>query len=61
MKQWKNIAEAAGLEIPDMERIVPALDALEAAFRPLAKTIPHDVEPAVIFHAAEEDVPEGSR
>ena len=61
MKQWKQIADASGLDIPDMERITPALDALEAVFRPLAKAIPHDVEPAVIFHAAEEDVPEGSR
>jgi hypothetical protein len=61
MKQWKQIADAAGLDIPDMERIIPALDALEAAFRPLAKAIPHDVEPAVTFHAAEEELPEGSR
>lgn len=61
MKQWKQIAAASGLDIPDMERIIPALDALEAAFRPLAQSISHDVEPAVVFHAAEEDVPEGSR
>ena len=60
MKQWKEIAQATGLEIPAMERIIPALDALEAAFRPLVKTIPHDVEPALIFRAAE-DVPEEPR
>jgi len=61
MKQWKQIADAASLAIPDMERIIPALDALEAAFRPLVKTIPHDAEPAIIFHAAEEEGSEGSR
>jgi hypothetical protein len=39
---------------PDLERIAPALDSLEAAFRPLVSTIGHDVEPAVIFRAAED-------
>jgi hypothetical protein len=57
MKQWKEIARGLGLNIPDLERIVPALDGLESAFRPLVKTIPHDAEPALTFHAAHE-VPE---
>ena len=52
------MAEAGGLHIPDIERIVPPLDALEAAFRPLVKAIPHDVEPALIFRAPAEDLPE---
>ena len=52
------MAEAAGLGIPDMERITPALDGLEKAFRPLVKTISHDVQPALIFRAAAEDLPE---
>lgn len=52
------MAEAAGLAIPDIERIAPALDGLEAAFRPLVKSIPHDVEPALIFRAAPEETPE---
>ena len=56
MKNWKQMAEAAGLAIPDIERIAPALDGLEAAFRPLIKTIPHDVEPALIFRAAPEEL-----
>ena len=56
MKNWKQMAEAAGLSIPDIERIAPALDGLEAAFRPLVKTIPHDVEPALIFRAAPEEL-----
>jgi hypothetical protein len=52
MKNWKLIAEANQLRIPtpDLERITPALDALEVAFRPLVKTIPDDVEPAVSFY-----------
>jgi hypothetical protein len=58
MKNWKQMAESGGLNIPDVERIVPPLDALEAAFRPLVKGIPHDVEPALIFRAAAEDLPE---
>ena len=58
MKNWKLMAEAGGLHIPDIERIVPPLDALEAAFRPLVKAIPHDVEPALTFRAATEDLPE---
>jgi hypothetical protein len=52
------MAEAGGLDIPDIERIVPSLDALEAAFRSLVKAIPHDVEPALIFRAAAEELPE---
>jgi hypothetical protein len=58
MKNWKQMAESAGLNIPDVERLTPALDALEAAFRPLVKTIPHDVEPALLFRATAEAPPE---
>lgn len=52
MKNWKLIAEANELRIPtpDVDRIAPALDALETAFRPLVKNIPDDVEPAVAFY-----------
>ena len=57
MKNWKQIAEASGFHIPEIERITPTLDALESAFRPQVKTIPHDVEPALIFRAAD-DPPE---
>lgn len=52
MKDWKKIAETTILGTPEMERLVESLDGLEAAFRPLVKKIPHDVEPAVIFQAA---------
>lgn len=55
MKDWKQIAKGSGLDIPeaDIERIAPALDGLEAAFRPLTKSIPAAVEPAVTFRAEE--------
>jgi hypothetical protein len=51
MKNWKKVAEAYDLRIPDsdLERIAPSLDGLELAFRPLTKTIPDDVEPAITF------------
>jgi hypothetical protein len=56
MKNWTKIAEAMRPEIPaaDLERIAPPLEALEAAFRPLTARIPLDVEPAVVFRAAED-------
>lgn len=57
MKNWNKIAEANDLRIPeaDIERVAPALDILEAAFRPLTKDIPNDVEPAVSFRVLPED------
>ncbi len=57
MKNWKKIAEANELRIPetDIERVAPALDTLEAAFRPLTRSIPDDVEPAITFHVFPED------
>jgi hypothetical protein len=56
MKDWKQIAAGLGANIPDADvaKITPALDALEAAFRPLARAIPEDVEPAVTFRAEED-------
>lgn len=32
----------------EIDRLVPVLDALEAAFRPLANALPHETEPALI-------------
>jgi hypothetical protein len=51
MKDWKGIAAASNLAIPaaDLERITGSLDALEAAFRPLAAAIPHLCEPALVY------------
>jgi hypothetical protein len=54
MKNWKQMAESCALDIPDVDRLIPTLDALEGAFRPLVKTIPHDVEPALLFRATDE-------
>lgn len=56
MKNWTKIAEASRPEIPadDMARVGPPLDALEEAFRPLVAKIPLDIEPAVVFRAAED-------
>ena len=61
MKHWKQIAESAGMAIPDMDRITPALDALEAAFRPLLKSIPHDAEPPLGFRTSAEEPPEAQQ
>jgi len=56
MTDWKSIAKARQLNIPepDLDRVVQPLAGLEQVFRPLAGTIPHEIEPAVTFHAAED-------
>ncbi len=50
---WKGLARARGLDIPDadLEALAPRLDALEAAFRPLARQLTFDQEPAAPFRA----------
>jgi len=57
MRNWKQIASGLNLDVPesDVEKIAPVMDGLEAAFRPLAGKIPHDVEPAVVFQIVPED------
>ncbi len=49
-KDWKSIAAAVAPDIPadSLERIVPSLDGLEAAFRPLLERIPFDGEPSYV-------------
>ncbi len=56
-KDWKKIAKAHGLAIPEMnlERIAQPLGALEAEFRPLARAATPEDEPAVVFRADPED------
>ncbi|MGO4882257.1 MAG: hypothetical protein ACLP59_15700 [Bryobacteraceae bacterium] len=56
-KDWKKIARANGLTIPEasLDRIAAPLDSLEADFRPLARALPPETEPAVAFHADVED------
>jgi hypothetical protein len=49
MKNWKSIAAGNGVPVPEgeLEKFAPALDALEAAFRPLVAAIPLEAEPAI--------------
>jgi len=53
---WKAVARARGLEIPDadLDGITPRLDALEEAFRPPALQLKPEQEPATIFRAGVE-------
>ncbi|HLK63415.1 MAG TPA: hypothetical protein VKU19_08245 [Bryobacteraceae bacterium] len=48
MKDWKAIAKASGLGVPEdeLDRVIGPLDTLEEAFRPLVKQLTVDVEPA---------------
>jgi hypothetical protein len=57
MKNWKAIASGNGLDLTDeqLAKITPPLDGLEAAFRPLIATIPHDIEPAITLSEAATD------
>lgn len=51
MTDWRLAAQARCPDIPaaEVERIAPVLEALEAAFAPLAARIPMDCEPATAF------------
>jgi len=55
VKDWRAIARAGGLEVSerDLERIAGPLETLEEAFRPLAKELKAEDEPATAFHAEE--------
>ena len=52
MKNWKQIAEANGLDIPagQIEKVAPSLDSLEAAFRPLVALLNEESESSLTFH-----------
>jgi hypothetical protein len=54
MTDWKTLATARCPDIPAdaVDGIAPALEALEAAFRPLASTLTADIEPAVTLSPA---------
>jgi hypothetical protein len=58
MKDWNLIIQAQGYDVSpeEMARIKPILDALEKAFRPLTRTIPFDVEPALIFQCERKEL-----
>ncbi len=51
MTDWKALAAARCPDLPAdaIVRIAPALESLEAAFRPLAEMLTADDESAVIF------------
>ena len=51
MTDWKALAAARCPDIPHdaVSAAVPSLEALEAAFRPLAYALTPDVEPAITF------------
>jgi hypothetical protein len=56
MTDWKSVAQARHLDIPEteLERIAAPLDELEETFRPLTDTLTYGVDPAAIFEADEE-------
>jgi hypothetical protein len=57
MTDWKLAARALDPRIPeeDLAGIAATLESLEQTFRPLARCIPHEAEPAVEFNAPRED------
>lgn len=56
MKDWRGIAKARGLDLStrELDRIVPPLEALEEAFRPLVRDLTPAMEPAVELNIEEE-------
>jgi hypothetical protein len=58
MKDWKKIASAYGLPIPeaDLERVTAPLDSLEKSFRPLVDAMPQDLDPAFFFAIPQEEL-----
>ncbi len=50
MTDWKRMAEAIGLDVPD--RTLAPLSSLESTFAPLTRELEPDDEPAVIFTPA---------
>jgi hypothetical protein len=51
MTNWKSLAAARCPDIPEeaVAGIVPSLEGLESAFRPLVETLTADVDPALTF------------
>ena len=51
MPNWKLLAQARGIDLPadDLDRLVPALDSLDAAFALLRQLAPHESEPVTIY------------
>jgi hypothetical protein len=57
MKDFRLLAQALDLGIPDSERerLVAPLEALEASFRPLLALLEPETEPAYLLILAEEN------
>ena len=57
MTNWKLLASARGLEIPETElnRLGDALGKLEAAFHLVIEGMPPETDSALVFHSAPED------
>lgn len=57
MKDWKLLAKALDLDIPEpaVETAATALEAVEAAFRPLVREIPLETEPAYSMRLSPEN------
>ncbi len=49
MTDWVQMGQARGIPPEDIDRVAAVLDSLEAAFRPLAKQIPPETEPALLL------------
>ena len=51
MPNWKLLAQARGIDLPaeDLERLIPVLDSLDAAFAPLRELAPHESEPVTSY------------
>lgn len=56
MKDWKLTARAWNLPIPenDLDKIVPSLNGLESAFRPLVEQLTMEEESSLIFRLTED-------
>jgi hypothetical protein len=56
MKDWNRIAEANNLPLTarELDRIAPALAALEETFRPLLRDLTPDLEPDFILRLDED-------
>ncbi len=53
MTNWKLLAEAHQFAIPEpeLERIVPTLEALDEAFRKVLSRLPADADSSLVFQA----------
>ena len=60
MRDWKAIAAATNLGIPEdkLDALVPTLATIEKAFRPLAREIPVETDPAFVFSPVRDECPE---